>query len=167
MIKEIPGYPGYYATSDGEILTDRCGATRFLPKRKHNGYYRVNIRDQQHPVRRHVEPVHKLILETFVGRRPPGYVCRHLNGIPTDNHLTNICWGTPQENARDAVRHGTASCLRRGEQAVASKLTEAQVKMMRVLYANGHSQKEIADAFSISRRHVNDIVNGRTWELVR
>ena len=72
MIKEIPGYPGYYATTDGEILTDRCGVTRKLPKRKHNGYYRVNVRDQQHPVQRHVEPVHKLILETYVGRRPQG-----------------------------------------------------------------------------------------------
>ena len=40
----------------------------------------------------------------------------------------------------------------RGEQAVAAKLTEAQVKMMRELYVKGHSQKEIADAFSISRR---------------
>ena len=51
------------------------------------------------------------------------------------------------------------------EKSDAAKLTEAQVKMMRELYANGHSQKEIADAFSISRRHVNDIVNGRTWKL--
>ena len=25
--------------------------------------------------------------------------------------------------------------------------------------------RKIADAFSISRRHVNDIVNGRTWKL--
>jgi hypothetical protein len=33
--------------------------------------------------------------------------CRHLNGIPTDNRIENLCYGTISENIRDQVRHGT------------------------------------------------------------
>ena len=79
-MKQIPQYPGYFAGIDGEIYTNRQGFLRKLPKRLHKGYYRVNVRDGGTPVKTHVEPVHKLILAAYVGKRPKGYVCRHLNG---------------------------------------------------------------------------------------
>ena len=162
-IKAIPQYPGYFAGVDGEIYTNRQGFLRKLPKRLHKGYYRVNVRDGGSPVRTHVEPVHKLILEAYVGRRPKGYVCRHLNGDALDNEPTNLCWGTPKENAQDAMRHGTAVCLRFGEAAVASKLMEQDIYKIKEMYATGHTQKEIAGVFSITQRHVSDIVRGKTW----
>lgn len=158
----IPGYPGYYASDSGDILSDRRGYLRVLPKRLHKGYYRVNVRDGSRPVKTHPEPVHKLILEAFVGKRPEGFVCRHLNGNPLDNRLSNICWGTPKENAQDSMRHGTAVCLRRGEKAVASKLSDEDVIKIKMLYAEGHTQKVIASVFSISQHHVSDIVHGKT-----
>ncbi len=162
-MKPLNNYPGYYATEDGEILSDRIGYLRVLPKRLHNGYYRVNVRDGGTPVKTHVEPVHKLILETFVGKRPEGYVCRHLNGNALDNRLENLCWGTQKENMQDEIRHGTAACLRVGEEHVASKLKEKDIWEIRKLYDEGHTQTEIACVFSITARHVSDIVNGKTW----
>lgn len=50
---------------------------------------------------------HALVLETFIGPRPEGMVCRHLNGNPLDNRLENLRWGTPEENAQDSIAHGT------------------------------------------------------------
>lgn len=50
--------------------------------------------------------VHVLVLETFVGPRPPGLEARHLNGHGADNRLTNLAWGTSSENTHDLVRHG-------------------------------------------------------------
>jgi DNA-binding transcriptional regulator YiaG len=161
-LKAIPNYPGYYADESGEIFSDRNGTLRILPKRLHHGYYRVNVRDTGHPVRTHVMNVHTLVLNTFVGVRPTNYVCRHLNGNPLDNRLCNICWGTAKENARDAIRHGTAVCLRHGEKAPASKLSNEEVKQIRKYYAEGHSQNELASAFCVSQRHISDIVNWKT-----
>ena len=51
--------------------------------------------------------VHQLVLEAFVGTMPDGAVTRHLNGIPTDNRVENLAWGTHLENMRDTLRHGT------------------------------------------------------------
>lgn len=163
MIKEIPGFSGQYATTEGLIFSTRNGGWHQKPMRLHKGYYRVNLRDDNIPAKTRVEPVHKIILETFVGKRPDGYVCRHLNGNPLDNRLSNICWGTPKENIEDSIRHGTAVCLRHGEDSNAAKLTLDDVKEIRKLYAQGHLQKELASVFSISQHHVSDIVNGKTW----
>jgi len=162
-MKAIPQYPGYFADADGEIYTNRQGYLRKLPKRLHKGYYRVNVRDSNTPVRPHVEPVHKLVLNAYVGTRPHGYVCRHLNGNPLDNCVSNICWGTPKENAQDSLRHGTAVCLRIGEASIASKLKEKDIYKIKEMYEAGHTQKEIAGVFFISQRHVSDIVRGKAW----
>lgn len=50
--------------------------------------------------------VHRLVLESFVGLRPEGMMCRHLNGDPADNRLENLAWGTASENQQDALKHG-------------------------------------------------------------
>ncbi len=161
-LKEIPGYSRQYVSMDGRVFSARTGVLKEKAMRLHNGYYRVNLRDDSFPVKTVAIPVHKLVLETFVGKRPSGYLCRHLNGNPLDNRLKNLCWGTPSENVRDAIRHKTAACLRYGEDALAAKLKFKDIKKIFSLYKNGHSQKEIADAFSISEHHVGDILNGKT-----
>ena len=50
--------------------------------------------------------VHVLMLEAFVGPRPPGSAGLHGNDVPTDNRLLNLRWGTYRENYDDAVRNG-------------------------------------------------------------
>ncbi len=162
-IVSIPNHPGYYASDDGEIYSARTGILRKLSKRIHNGYYRVNLVDVTNPKRPLVRYVHTLVLNAFVGDKPAGYVCRHLNGNSLDNRVDNLRWGTTKENVADAIKHGTASCLRHGENAVAAKLKLADITEIRKQYSSGQSQKELAVAFSISQRHVSDIVNGKTW----
>lgn len=163
MIKAISKFPGFYADEDGNIYSDRLGYLRLLPKRMHRGYYRVNVRDGSCPAKTYAMDVHTLVLNAFVGERPNGMVCRHLNGNALDNRLSNLCWGTPKENMQDEIRHGTAVCLRHGENAIAAKLKLDDVKTIRKLYAEGLSKKEIAQRYSISQHHVSDIVNGKTW----
>lgn len=53
--------------------------------------------------------IHQLVLEAFVGPCPPGMECRHLDGDPSNNKLSNLAWGTPQENANDRISHGTTN----------------------------------------------------------
>jgi hypothetical protein len=51
--------------------------------------------------------VHLLVLEAFVGPRPPGLVGCHRDDNPNNNHVSNLRWDTRRENLLDAVRNGT------------------------------------------------------------
>ena len=39
-----------------------------------------------------------LVLEAFVGPRPPGFQCDHINHIRDDNRMVNLRWVTISEN---------------------------------------------------------------------
>lgn len=116
--KAIPGYEGTYeASDDGQIRSIERhvrigrgeGYLRFYPSVIRSlyvdkaGYQRVTLKNQG-ARRNHL--VHHLALEAFVGPKPAGMECRHLNGNPADNRLENLQWGTSSENSFDVVRHG-------------------------------------------------------------
>ena len=50
--------------------------------------------------------VHQAVLMAWVGPRPAGMLCRHLDGNKWNNRLDNLAWGTPRENTDDAIRLG-------------------------------------------------------------
>lgn len=52
-------------------------------------------------------PVHQLVLEAFIGPRPPGYEGCHNNGMPDDNSVNNLRWDTHSGNMLDTNMHGT------------------------------------------------------------
>ena len=116
--KSIPGYEGSYEVSNkGQVRSvDRVrrvgkgeGSLRLYrsqPRRLQAdkaGYSRVTLK-LSGAKRSHL--VHHLVLEAFVGPKPVGMECRHLNGNPADNRLENLQWGTSSENSFDVVRHG-------------------------------------------------------------
>jgi hypothetical protein len=51
--------------------------------------------------------ISNLVLEAFVGPRPPNQRVRHLNGDIRDNRLVNLCYGTALEDIQDRRRRGT------------------------------------------------------------
>ena len=102
--KAIPGYEGRYEVSDqGRVKSYRRGyvSGRILkPGRMPAGHLSVALG------RGNSQCVHKLVLLTFVGPPPARHECLHINGIPSDNRLCNLRWGTRSENMRDAYAHG-------------------------------------------------------------
>lgn len=102
----IPNHSNYLATDDGRVWS--CLRKRFLKPviTTTDNYYQVCIkRDDGKSVTR---KVHHLILEAYVGFRPNGCQCRHLNGNSLDNRIANLRWGTPCENGFDRIKHGTS-----------------------------------------------------------
>lgn len=95
------------------FTVDTLGRRRFYPGRvlspclngSHTGSYpSLNLSRQG---RNRTVRIHLLVLEAFVGPRPDGKdVTRHLNGNPTDNHLSNLAYGTSSENMQDRLDHG-------------------------------------------------------------
>lgn len=68
-----------------------------------NHYPKVVLRDGESGKKVYV---HDLVLAHFVGERPENAYARHLDDDKTNNHVSNLRWGTPSENSYDKVRNG-------------------------------------------------------------
>lgn len=122
LVTEHPIYKGYGVSEDGRVwtrhrqrvggLVDRWRELRVSTTKR--GYKKVYLKGGlDKPVNKQV---HHLVLETFTGPRPEGMECRHLDGNPANNALSNLKWGTAHENYLDRVEHGTAiQCRRAGQ----------------------------------------------------
>jgi hypothetical protein len=71
-----------------------------------DGYSHVAISRQAHG--KTLWKIHALVLTTFVGPRPEGMYGCHIDGDPSNNHVSNLYWGTPTQNVHDMIRHGRA-----------------------------------------------------------
>jgi hypothetical protein len=116
--KSVPGYEGQYEVSNqgrvrsldreieqlsrqGNPYKKKLLGTMLRPGRMPAGHLSVSLG------RFNSQCVHKLVLLAFVGPAPEGCECLHDNGVPADNRLENLRWGTRSDNIRDANRHGT------------------------------------------------------------
>lgn len=105
--------------------------------------------------------VHQLVLEAFVGPKPPGHETRHKDGNRANNHVQNLAWGTSRENEADKKRHGT---YQSGGRASGAKLTEESVLAIRHIRAAGlMTVRQMAIAFGVTEFAIYEIVKNRTW----
>ncbi len=95
----------YLVTDDGRVFTMGLSNGRYneqLCRLKAEGYKRANVRGKD-------KLVHRLVAECFIPN-PHGYpVINHIDGVKTNNHVSNLEWCTVKENVRHAVRTGLLS----------------------------------------------------------
>jgi hypothetical protein len=109
------------------------------------------------------ERVHRLVLSAFNGPIPDGMDVAHMDGVKTNNRLTNLRAATRAENESDKLRHGT-DC--RGEKQWQAKLTCESVCEIRRLISSGLSCVEIGRKFGVSRASIRSIAIGKNWAHV-
>jgi hypothetical protein len=161
--RDIAGFPGYRVGDDGSVWSawakastgERGGIVsvigsewrRMKAHPNDSGHLRVAL---GHSARRYV---HHLVLEAFVGPCPDGLEGCHEDGDPTNNHHTNLRWGTRKSNMEDRTRHGTTATV----------LCESDVLSIRCEYAaGGITQQKLADKFGVSLMTINHILKRRT-----
>lgn len=143
------------------VLTDSW--TRMsVSRRDKNGHYSVNLRTGDSGVKKMCY-VHRLILEAFIGPCPDGMEGCHFDDDPSNNRLTNLRWDTPKANKADAFRNGRLHFLR-GQEHHASKLSDDQIREIRIIYAGGGAtQRQLAKQYNLNQSHVSFIVRGLSW----
>lgn len=105
-----------------------------------------------------------LVLEAFVGPRPPENEARHINGRRGENWLGNLEWGTASENYQDRHRHGTAND---GERGGLAKLTNEKVREIRRRYRpRVVTQAALAAEYGVNQTKISAIVNRKTWKHI-
>lgn len=110
-------------------------------------------------------PVHRLVLEAFVGPRPPRMDgCHFPDRDRMNNRLDNLRWDTRKGNKADELVHGTRS---RGERHGNAKLTEDAIVAIRKSYASGGAtHKELAEKYGVGPHNIGSIVRGSSWKHV-
>ena len=168
--KAIPNYEGLYeASSSGRVRSiDRivtqysAKAGKPVPLRRSGkvlcqdlqvtGYFSLTL--SKDGVRR-THRVNIVVCKAFHGNPPIGHVCRHLNGIRSDNSASNLCWGTHKENQADRHIHGTHLC---GESVATAKFSADQISKMRGMHFHLAYRE-----FGISRTHFYRVRKGESW----
>lgn len=162
----IPAFPDYRVWDNGVVESKKRGGT-WKPLKpivnRNSGALHVKLSNGfGKSTRQHI---HRLVLEAFVGQRPPGKICRHKNGVPSDNRVENLSWGTPRQNIMDKFEHGTMRKLN-PRNTKSCKLTEDQVIKIREQYREGASLKELAAIYGVSPLTVRNVVIGWSWNHV-
>jgi hypothetical protein len=168
-----PRNPDYRVGNDGSIWTKYHSTNKKIGRRfiydtwrmrattlSRLGYERLNllVNGKWTQCR-----VHAVVLETFVGPRPEGMECRHLNDIKTDNRAENLCWGTKTENHEDQ-RYNKGYVDISGSRNPKAKIRIEDVKLLK----SGRDftleeKKEIARRNNITLQSIYKIIRGETW----
>lgn len=104
--------------------------------------------------------LHRLVLEAFVGPCPEGMVCRHKNGNSKDNRLSNLAWGTYEENEKDKHTHGTRHT---GENHHNAVLRNSDISKIHREYNKGKSVPELSKKYNTCIPTIWKIIRGESY----
>lgn len=136
-------------------LRHKSGCLYWPYARDGNGYAKINIEDMS-------ALVHRVVCTITKGEPvPPKNKALHRCGNGDQGCVSPSClyWGTDSDNQKDRVEHGTSN---RGERQHSSKLTEEQVREIR-LRKGTVSVKAMSVEYGVSKWTIFDILNRRNW----
>jgi hypothetical protein len=190
--RPVLGYEGIYSVSNTGLVRseDRIvftGGHPFVRKGilmkpllkvgQPQGYLRINLRNGGQRITR---CVHAIVLEAFVGPRPPKMdACHFPDPNPSNNNLNNLRWDTRQANSMDRVYHDQfrtkkqakprrPSTITRGSDMGSAKLTEEIVVQLRIEAAKlcwGFLTKKSKE-LGVTCGSLIQAIKGSTWKHV-
>lgn len=158
--RPVPGFPDYEVSSFGRIKSYKRGSPKIIKDCAGNQGYRVVNLVESFRKQKTVY-IHRLVALAFLGPRPEGLVVRHRDGDQNNNRLSNLIYGTQQENKEDQIAHGTHA---RGEKIGLAKLSYEAAEEIRRLYASGsYSLSQLGRLYGVAHSTIYSIVQGKTW----
>ncbi len=100
MFKTIKEYPLYSVSTDGQIRKN--SNNRYLhPSVRSDGYYQINLKTGDG--RRKKEYVHRLVALTFLPNENKYPEVNHIDGVRSNNRVSNLEWVTHADNMANAI----------------------------------------------------------------
>ncbi len=140
--------PDYYVSNLGRIKGPK--GIRSLSLSKGYLYAGIILEGKRVNVLVHKEVCKAFHSETWF----EGAWALHRDSNKQNNHKDNLYWGTHRQNEDDKIMAGSAS----------SKLTGKQVEDIRRRFAAGERNRDLAEAFKVSRSYIANLVAMRFRE---
>lgn len=159
-MKQHPKYQNLLVGEDGTIFSKITN--RFLtPTIKNDtGYMIVYVHDAGK-----LQRVHRLVAETFLQGSPFfGLDVNHIDGVKTNNCVTNLEWCTRSHNIIHAKEIGLNKS--RGETHVDAIHTEVKIREVCSYLEQGFRNQDISSMTGLSTGAISDIRIGRRWKHV-
>lgn len=168
----------YYILRCGFVLTKNYrghGKISILKAAKDNkGYLRVGLMIEG---KLKTFKVHRLVAQAFIPNPENKPQVNHINGIKTDNRVSNLEWSTSKENTAHAIRTGlfvfatpeksVNKTIKRGELNGCSKLTESQIKEIREKFKPyKYTRQMLAEEYGVKATTIKDIILRKSWNHI-
>lgn len=166
---DIPGFPGYKITATGSIWSSISNRW-LIPDPHAQGYFRVVLTVNK---KGHRFLVHRLIALAWIGPPPfDGAKVLHKDDDRSNNHYSNLYYGTQSNNMKDAVRNGKNTHIFSiygtsvGSKNGNSRLNESQVSEIKMRLRGGESPYRIHGDYAVCVASIENIRVGKTWRHV-
>lgn len=174
-IRTINGWDGYGVSHDGRIWTSKRSPNQWREmktavtkpgKKCARGYVQVIFKSNG---LKKAFKVHRLVVAAFVGEIGHGYEVNHIDGVKTNNHLSNLEIVTHSQNMNHAKRCGLLRAPKhmRGTLHWAAKLDEQRVKEIREALEDPRKTfVSLAMEYGVSQSLIKQIKQRVIWQHV-
>ena len=156
----IPGVPGLELS--GDLRFRGPGGVRGTRHDRNGRPYAEARRKSAHapdgrPRLRRV-PLHRAVMSVVLGRQlAPGEMVCHRDDDKRNNFPSNLYIGDARSNAADGVRNGRR---RTGDRHPAAKLSDEQVRQVRLALARDARGRDLALAYGVHKSTISRIKHG-------
>ena len=117
------------------------------------------------------DKAHRVSYELFKGPIPKGLCVCHTCDNPKCVNPDHLWLGTFGDNNRDRSSKGRSNAGHhknhpKGENHISSKLTEQDVKEIRMWGSLGHSTRKLAKVYNIHHSGIGNILTRKTWKHI-
>lgn len=111
---------------------------------------------------------HRFAFAATYGPIPAGLVICHVCDVRSCVRPEHLALGTQVDNMADMAQKGRARMVRaqRGEANKVARLTEASVREIRSLSAEGHTLAALSRRYAVDARTIWHVVQRKTWAHV-
>jgi len=178
--KDVVGYEGLYQVNKfgavrsldklrtityttGTIATMNFSGKVLSPKTEKSGYITQSITNSG--VRKTIK-VHRMVAMAFIPNPENKPQVNHKNGIKSDNRVENLEWVTTFENRQHAYDTGLQKPTSGTINGMCTH-SDREIEFIKIQYALGMRQIDIANNYGFSPSMVNLIVKNKAWKHIR